>query len=238
MAKLIGLFQFSGKLGQTVGLKGANGENYVRILTKPTNKSSQAQVDSRVKMTLAGLLSKLTSQDLIIGMGNTTRNRRNRFTSNIARGASVTTDATDGTVRAQLAPEDLIFSEGRLLEIPEGLSTTYNGTSLSVNFNGDLPEGTAALLVIGAFSNGNEYIKIDGALITDSQKNISIPGGAEAVNVYAIPIVRAENVSNTTYQRVVEDIDASNDYAAVASAALAGNLYYGASVYQNRVTPA
>lgn len=237
MAKLLGIFQFSGKLGQTVGLKGANGENYVRVNVKPTNKNSQAQINQRVKMTLAGLLSKLTPADLIIGMGTTTRNRRNRYTSNIARMATATTQQ-DGSYRAVLAPEDLVFSEGRVVEVPTGLSTTYNGSSLSVNFSGTLPEGTAALLVIGAFSKAEEYIQIDGTLITPTQLSSSITGQGDAVNVYVVPVVRADGASSVSYQRAVDDITTTNDYAAAARAAAAGSLMYGSSTYNGRVTNA
>ena len=234
MAKLLGPFQFSGKLGQTVGMKGANGENYVRVKVNPTNKKSQLQVDRRVKFALAGLLSKLTDQALIIGMGNTTRDRRNNFTSNIARMATTRTES-DGTIRALLKPAELLFSEGRLIEVPETLSTTFNGTSLSVAFSGTLPEDMAGLLVIGVFSENNYYTKVDGLLITPDALTGNIPGNGDAVNVYVIPVVRAANASSTAYQRAVEDIATSNDYAAAARGALAGSLYYGSSVFQSRV---
>lgn len=237
MAKLLGLFQFSGKLGQTVGMKGANGENYVRVKVNPTNKKTQHQTDQRVKLALAGLLSKLTDQSLIIGMGTTTRNRRNRFTSNIARMATTQTD-NDGTIRALLSPDELIFSEGRMIEIPDTLSTTFNGTSLSVAFSGTFPDDMAGLLVIGVFSEDNFYTKIDGLLITPDALTGNIAGTGDAVNVYVIPVVRATSASSIAYQRAVEDIATSNDYAAAARGALAGSLYYGSSVFQSRVTSA
>lgn len=235
MAKLLGIFQFSGKLGQTVGLKGANGENYVRVNVKPTNKNSGAQVDQRVKMSLAGLISKLTAPDLIIGMGSTTRDRRNRFTGTIARNAEATTNS-EGAAIAKLAPEKLIFSDGRLLPVPSELSTTFNGTALSVNYAGTYDENTAGYLVIGAFSDGDEYVRIDGTLLTPTETSGSIEGTGTGVNVYVIPIVRADGATNISYQRAVEDLATSNDYAAATRGVAAGSLVYGASVYAGRRT--
>lgn len=234
MGKITGMLQYVGKVGNTVGMKGSDGENYVRINVKPANPKSQAQVDQRVKMALAGLLSKLTDRNLIIGMGNTTRRRRTNFTSLITRMA--TTQEVDGVVRALLAPEDLIFSEGRVIPVDtENLSTTFNGSKLQVTYGQTaLPTDIAAYLIIGAFSKGEEYIQIDGAVITNTTLSVDIPGQGEAVNVYVVPITRADGATSTSYERAVIDIETSNDYAAVARGAVAGSLYYGGSAYLGR----
>lgn len=237
MAKLLGVFQFSGKLGQVVGLKGADGENYVRINVKPTNKNSADQVDTRVKMTLAGLISKLTDPNLIVGMGNTARKRRNNFTGNIARNAEATTNS-EGNAIAKLAPEKLIFSDGRMIAIPSTLSTTYDGRALSANYPGTFDDDTAAYLVIGAFSKKEEYIRIDGVLLTPEQPSGQIIGDGDAVNVYVIPVVRADGASQVSYQRAIDDLATTNDYAAATRGVVAGSLTYGASIFKGRVEQA
>lgn len=234
MGKITGMLQFVGKVGNTVGMKGANGENYIRINVKPANPKSQAQVEQRVKMALAGLLSKLTDRNLIIGLGNTNRRRRTNFTSLITRTATI--EEIDGEMRALLAPEDLTFSEGRVIPVDtEHLSTTFDGNKLQVTYNQTaLPTDIAAYLIIGVFSKGEKYLQIDGAVITNTTRNVDIIGTAEAVNVYVVPITRADSATSTSYERAVIDIETSNDYAAVARGAAAGSLYYGGSTYLGR----
>lgn len=111
MGKLEGIFQFSGRLGQTVGMKGADGKNYVRIRVKPNNPKSDAQIDQRSKVNLMGRMSQVTPYEVILGMGSTKRMRRNEFNKNLVKVATIDRSAP-GTIVAQIAPADVIFSKG------------------------------------------------------------------------------------------------------------------------------
>lgn len=111
MAKLEGIFQFSGRLGQTVGMKGADGKNYVRTRVTPSNPKSDAQVDQRSKVNLMGRMSQVTPYEVILGMGSTKRMRRNEFNKNLVKVAIIDRSAP-GTIVAQIAPADVIFSKG------------------------------------------------------------------------------------------------------------------------------
>lgn len=111
MAKLVGIFQFNGKLGETVGMKGADGQNYVRTRVTPLNPKTELQTDQRAKVNLMGRMSQVTPAEVILGMGSTKRIRRSNFNKNLLDVATIDRSAP-GTIVAKVAPEDVIFSKG------------------------------------------------------------------------------------------------------------------------------
>lgn len=58
MGKQLGVIQYSGKLGQVVGMKKANGQRYnnVRERVTPSNPQSNAQADQRMKLNVANMM--------------------------------------------------------------------------------------------------------------------------------------------------------------------------------------
>lgn len=235
MATQISAIQISGKLGEVVGIKGYDGKNFARIKVTPANPKSDNQVKQRVKMSLAGLFSKLTPAELLIGMGSSKRKRRTRFTSNIARKAVITT-ANDETI-AKLDPADLVFSEGIYAPAPT-LNVVYDGSTATIN-SAAFPEGVSAVLVVGVFTDPENgiYRAVQGGVITDHEQPLVMNGVGGQVNIYEIPIVRAEGATTVTYERAIERIAADNSYSAVAAMAQAGALDYAQSSFVGAITP-
>ena len=229
MSKQISALQVSGKVGEVVGMKGFNGENYMRIAKKPSNPNTPKQVQQRSKLVLAGLMSKMTPSELLIGMSSTKRLRRSRYTSAIIRNAIIGTNAK-GDVVANLDPTKLVFSEGRFVEV-SGLTPTYNGTALSVAYTGTLPEDMASILVIGVIAKNGEYRVVDGDLITKDHTTAVINGTGDTANVYYVPIMRAAGASNVAYANAVAQLATTNDYSVAAEASQAGILDYAASLF-------
>lgn len=241
MGKINSTFSFTGKVGEAVGMKGMNGETYVRKNFIPANPKTTSQVDQRVKMSLAGMLSKITPSSLIVGLGSSKRNRRSMFTSNIARNAEVTSNVKDGekTTLAKLDPSKLIFSDGIFKPVP-ALTTSYDGKNLTVTAQTAPADDVSAILVIGVFADldNGTYISVNGGIVTNTDP-INIPGEGSSVNVYTVPLAQAEGESNVTYQRIIDRI-AENpyDYAAAAQARESGNLLYAGSKFVSTVNKA
>lgn len=234
MAKFNSAISFTGKLGQIVGMKGMDGETYARMRTKPSNPKTTAQVDQRVKMALAGMLSKITPSSLLVGLDTSKRKRRTKYTSIIARAAQVT--STDKGVMAKLPPKELLFSDGVTLDMPK-LKATYDGKKLTVSLEDgeSFTEDVAAALIIGVFADldNGEYISVNGAILSDDDTSVQIAGWGGAVNVYAVPLGRAEGASYVSYKRVIDRIvETPYDYAALATIDNGQTLRYGRSKFE------
>lgn len=237
MAKITGILQFSGKLGQAVGMKGAKGENYARVNVKPANPQTEDQVKQRVKMSLAGQMSKMTAADLIMGLGASKRDRRSAFTANIARNAVNTSDGQGG-IMAKINPADVIFSEGIYCPV-ENVTVTYDGTAVTAAFSGtNLPNDVAGYLVIATIADSQGRVRqIDGDMITDTHRTAVINGAGASANVYYVPVVRNAGADNATYEHAVQRLNADNNYATAAKLSSKGSLSYAASKFDNNYTP-
>lgn len=237
MAKITGILQFSGKLGQAVGMKGAKGENYARVNVKPANPQTEDQVKQRVKMSLAGQMSKMTPADLIMGLGASKRDRRSAFTANIARNAVNTSDGQGG-IMAKINPADVLFSEGVYCPV-ENVTVTYDGTAVTAAFGGtNLPDGVAGYLVIATIADNEGRVRqIDGDMITDSHRTAVINGAGASANVYYVPVVRNAGADNATYEHAVQRLNADNNYSTVAKLSSKGSLSYAASEFDDNYTP-
>lgn len=239
MAKFNSAITFTGKLGQIVGMKGMDGETYARMRTKPSNPKTVAQVDQRVKMSLAGMLSKITPSSLLVGLNTSKRKRRSMYTSIIARAAQVTAN-NEGRI-AKLPPEELVFSDGVALDAPK-LKAEYDGKKLTVSIESgeSFTDDVAAALVIGVFAdlNNGEYISVNGAILSDDDTSVQISGTGNSVNVYTVPLGRAEGATYVSYKRVIDRIvEAPYDYAALAAIDNGQALRYGKSEFQFTKSP-
>lgn len=237
MAKITGILQFSGKLGQAVGMKGAKGENYARVNVKPANPQTEDQVKQRVKMSLAGQMSKMTPADLIIGLGASKRDRRSAFIANIARNAVNTSDGQGG-IMAKINPANVIFSEGVYTPV-ENVTVTYDGNAVTAAFGGtNLPDGVAGYLVIATIADNEGRVRqIDGDMITDTHRTAVINGAGASANVYYVPVVRNAGTDNATYEHAVTRLNADNNYSTAAKLSSKGSLSYAASAFDNNYTP-
>ena len=81
MGKIVSVIQFTGRTGNLVGSKGQNGTVVLKNhQPNVTNRNTQEQVNARVKLALAGSLSKIVPADTIYGMtGDGNRGRRQRW---------------------------------------------------------------------------------------------------------------------------------------------------------------
>lgn len=241
MAKQKSTFQFSGKIGTIVGMKGANGESYIREYVKPANPKSTAQTAQRVKMSLAGQLSKLTAQSVIYGMGTTPRKRRPAFVSNIVRRADATTSG--GQAIAKINPADLIFSDGVNQPLSLTGATTLESGTFRVAYDRtpfiDNDDLATILVVATPFSSDDKVTAVlSGLMVRDSEVDVRIlvPAGTVEVAWYYIPIFRAEGVDSTSYQRDVDYVQADHTIAAVVNISERGSVEWRRSVYVGRVS--
>lgn len=239
MGKIEGIFQFTGKIGQVVGMKGKDGQNYSRVMLKPANPKTAAQTDQRVKMSLAGQMSKLVPQALLVGMANDKRMRRSNFTGNIARNAVVTT--VNDQRAAKIDPALVLFSDGAAAAIPAIPLTVTPGTQeLTVEAaSGVFSGNVVSLIAIAAYADANGVVEHISSitLTSDATRNsISAPAGWNRANVYYIPVEMAEGTDNVSYQRVVNMLAQDSSYQALATISATGSIVYRRSRYLNTYT--
>lgn len=241
MAKQKSTFQFSGKIGTIVGMKGANGESYIREYVKPANPKSTKQTEQRLKMSLAGQLSKMTAQTVIYGMGTTPRKRRPAFVSNIVRKAVTTTSA--GQAIAKINPADVLFSDG--VNQPINYAGTPSTQNHVVTFPFDAQVFTnnpdlAAIVFVAASLSTDEKVTavLSGVMVREDQVGVNLlaPVDSDEVAWYYIPVFRAEGVDSTSYQRDVDYIKDDHTIAAIVNISERGSVVWRRSVYVGRVS--
>ena len=241
MAKQKSTFQFSGKIGTIVGMKGANGESYIREYVKPANPKSTKQTEQRVKMTLAGLMSKLTAQSVIYGMGTTPRKRRPSFVSNIVRKAEVTTSG--GQAIAKINPADIIFSDGVNTPVVMTSTPTLQNQHLVVARDTDVfnnnPDLAAVVFVVVSFSSGDVATAVgSGTMVREDVNTVDVlcPADTIEVAVYTIPVFRRDGVDSTSYQRDLDYIKADHTIGAIVNISERGSVEWRRSIYVGRVS--
>lgn len=235
MGKQLGIYRFGGKVGQAVGMKGEGGDVYLREHVIPKNPNTPGQIDARVKMSLAGQLSKITPKSAIFGMGATARKRRANFTGNIARNAE--TGTVDGVTTARLAPADLKFSEGVGRDLSSVLTAAFANNTLTVTAS-EMPEGIDAIVVVGVFSQNRtgDYNAVDVKTITRTNLEVTMSSTQQVANVYYIPVLQSEGASRASYERAIANIEATNSYATQAEVLTSGVFDYAESQYLQSVS--
>lgn len=240
MAKQFSTFQFVGKVGTLVGMKGKNGSAYIRTLVTPSNPKTAAQTDQRVKMSLAGQMSKLTPQALLVGMSNDKRMRRPNFTGNIARNAVVTT--VNNQRAAKIDPALVLFSDGTAAPLTERPTVNTRPDSIAVEVATTVFDntGVVSVIAVAAFADANgRVVNINSGTITENQTTarIAAPDGYSRVNVYYIPVMMAEGTDNVSYQRVINMLQQDASYQALATISATGSIVYRRSVFLSTYTP-
>lgn len=109
MGKAVGLIGgISGKVGNVVYYY-RNGVQVARVyVPNPGNPKSQGQTAQRLKMALAGRLSKVVPDAAIEGFDGSKSERRSSFTSNVLLNSTVENG------RASILYQSMLFSEGSL----------------------------------------------------------------------------------------------------------------------------
>lgn len=242
MGKIRGIFQFTGKVGEAVGMKGDDGLYYARVRVRDiANPNTKAQQDQRTVVSLAGKLSALTDRAIITGMkGSNARKRRAAFMANIINNANVTT--VDGVNTAKLDPAKLILSEGAQTDLPTA-TITMSGSVISV-VPSQWPENedlAAVVYVAYGYDANNEYVDCQHRSVnagTELAQIIVMGKTVVGANVYAIPVLRNPVAGSTKYNEALMALEANAEYAVTSGGTNGSALTYGQSSFLSEVTPA
>lgn len=223
-------FTFTGKVGNVVGAKGPNGKTIVRPHTSPSQPNTKKQVEVRTKLALAGLLSKITPQDAIVGLNGSRRQRRNRFMRLNINEALI--DPNADQVKAYIPMNKLTFSEGNMLAIPAAaLSATKGADSTAFKaVLSNFPEDIDLVQVIFVGSRDNVYVTVQSQIASPDNAEVTFNSLADQGNFYLVPITAADGVDNVTYGNVVDRIE-NGDYSAFADRDLNTALKMNQSIY-------
>ena len=194
MAKLNGgvLSKGSGRLGGHE-LAVSNGQQIIReYQPNVANPRTSLQKAQRAKIVLAGKLSQITPDAVIIGLAENRRDRRSEYTRTIIKNARV--QEVSGEYTAVLLPGELVFSKGAEAG---GASAVINevsaaGTVVTPSWGNNVD---AVMVVAVQYDTTSEkYHYINYMVATESGKAVTIPTSGAAngvsVNVYIIPLVR------------------------------------------------
>lgn len=216
MAKFDSIIKFTGNLDGMVGMKGANGQTYIRKNVKPADPKTESQVETRTKVSLAGQISKLTPASAIVGLGGGKRERRNRFMKLMLKNMTVQDSSDGGNKVASLTPEALIFSEGR--DFPINLQiTSATGTARGIVAKITQEEATRiqnagieSIIFVFVWSDEDFYRYIDvkskvvSTLVGEGATSLSL---FEKCNVYAIPVMPVDGGARADYLAGVERME-------------------------------
>lgn len=235
MAKIQGIFQFHGKIGEAVGMKGDDGLNYARVrVRKVANPNTEAQQNTRTIASLAGKISSITSSEIIRGMrGSNKRQRRSSFTKNIMLKAKTVKDITTGEITASLAPADLLLAEGQTMALPTMTPTLASGVVSVAHANWPADLAAVVLVAYGATAEDN-YVECRHVVVLPSDQSpatIGMSKNIEAATVYAIPVSRAEGASRTSYESALEALETDREFAVTSNASSASALGYNKSEF-------
>lgn len=222
MAKNVGLIGgVSGKVGNVVYAT-VNGVQTVRVYQPNVfNPKSVAQTAQRAKMSLAGRLSSLLTNEMLQGINAPSRrNRRARFVSKVIRAATFNDSVGNGFAKVQ--PDALVFSEGSVtpFERTTTLAVAQGSTNRVVNVSVTIaasasdaefrPAGYGERIIVLAIDNSTS--QYDVAVMADA---VLPAAGASATTripmysglgwadheffVYVVPYVDTAIVSPSDY---------------------------------------
>lgn len=216
MAKFDSIIKFTGNLDDMVGMKGANGQTYIRKNVKPTDPKTASQIETRTKVSLAGQISKLTPPSAIVGLGGSKRERRNRFMKLMLKNMSIQTN-NEGAKVAMLPPENLIFSEGREFPIAVQISAA-EGTARGIVVRVDSGEkariqtaGVESVIVICVWSDQHlvyHFMDVQSVSVENLGTNgVTSLSLLEKCNVYIIPVLPTDGGNRAEYLAGVERME-------------------------------
>lgn len=201
MGKISSVIEFTGRTGNLVGVKGQDGRVVLRVHQPHVrNANTPEQMASRAKVALAGSLSKLIPAEVIYGMtGSGKRGRRQRWLREIIK--RMTTTSADGAVKAILAPDDLILSEGGLSAGVTISAVTLADGSLTATVTFPEQVDRVVLVALYADSRSGGFLAMGTTTVsTSGEVTMAIPDAAfHVVNLYAIPIQTSSHFSGASY---------------------------------------
>lgn len=235
MGKFVGFIgTISGKIGTTVFTKGEKGLSYGRSYQPQVyNPKSVGQIDQRAKMNLVGRMSQVTPKALLTGMmGENNRQRRSAFNSGLLAVATIDR-SVPGKVVAQIAPEDVVFSEGgeQFHATAAAPTITASQVSIAITLTDSALAGAygerivVAIIDPSAKAGYSQVYYTDSVLDNTTAKtiNIALPVNlvdSSLVSVYRIPFVlnsegvnyRTETLSNNGTDIIADLLASSANY--------------------------
>lgn len=194
MAKLIGgaLSKGSGRLGGHV-LAVSNGQQIIReYQPNVANPRTSMQKAQRAKVVLAGKLSQITPDAVIIGLAESKRDRRSEYTRTIIKNARV--QEVGGEYSAVLLPGELVFSKG---QEAGGVAATIGEVTADVvtvtpTWGNNVDAAMVVAVQYDATAERYHYINYAMATTSGTVVQVSLAGAGVqvGVNVYVIPLVR------------------------------------------------
>lgn len=209
MAKSFGgaLSKFSGRLGGNV-LSVSGGMQIIReYQPNVANPRTTLQRAQRARVVLAGKLSQITPDAVIIGLAQSKRDRRSEYTRTIIKRCRVQEE--NGEFSAVLLPGELTFSKGLTAGNVAFANVAVGSSSVSaaVGFSSDVD----AVMVVAVVYNATaeRYLYMNYGIATQNEETIEIAianmqAGA-SVNLYAIPLQRKTNAGGVTSGGVNND---------------------------------
>lgn len=244
MAKIVGFVGTgSGRVGNVVLSKGPNGltisRSYQPIVANPR---TDAQLNQRAKVNLAGRVSKLVTSQALTGlsMGSNKLNRT-EFLSNLIKSCVVTKVA--GVWTASVLPEKVVFSHGS--QTPSAtmgaIALTANTVTLPLtNVTADNQHGERVVVMVlnGDVDGYYKRCQFTDVIYTEGQKNIvlnlSVPlEKDEMVLVYRCPFSLTSRKRGAVTSPVYfdENILAQLEMTTSPNAAFGQSVYHGSKVF-------
>lgn len=220
MGKFVGFIgTISGKVGTTVFCKGEKGTSYGRAYQpQVANPKSALQLDQRAKMNLVGKMSQVTPKGLLVGMsGMSARSRRSVFTRILLNGATIDR-SVPGEIMAQLAPEDIVFSQGaEIIAASAGVPTvTATGLTIALTLTdaslaGRYGERVVVAIVDPSHKAGYSHVVYKDQIFNDTTaKTVSVSFGTTIVDqtlvcIYRLPFVLNDEGMSVVYQSLANN---------------------------------
>lgn len=220
MGKFVGFVgTISGKVGTTVFCKGEKGVSYGRAYQPQVNNPKTAlQLDQRAKMNLVGKMSQVTPKGLLVGMsGMSARSRRSVFTRILLNAATIDR-SVPGEILAQLAPEDIVFSQGAEIIAASAAVPAVTATGLTIaltltdsSLAGRYGERIVVALVDPSNKAGYSAVVYKDQLFSDTTaQTVSISFGTTIADqtlvcIYRLPFVLNDEGAAVVYQSLANN---------------------------------
>lgn len=216
------LGKFRGKVGATVFRTEAGiGQIASEYNPNPKNPRTMLQTQQRVKMSLAGQISKSIPASFLVGLDANNRKARSMFVSNILKNAEVGAGANAGEYKATIDPGKIVFSKGALVKLED---TGYTQDEVEIIWPSmKAPEGSdmVGLRIIALAGERGVYTQSykQDVVFTDGQApaNTSIVinelalGNQGVAAVYFIPLIKVESGNGTLYENLLGMINEVTD---------------------------
>ena len=244
MAKIVGFVGTgSGRVGNVVLSKGPNGltisRSYQPIVANPR---TDAQLNQRAKVNLAGRVSKLVPPQALTGlsMGSNKLNR-SEFLSSLIKSCVVTKVA--GVWTASVLPEKVVFSHGNQTPSATMGAIALTAKTVTLPLTDVTADGQHGERVVVMVMNGdvNGYYKrcqFTDVIYTEGQKNIvmnlAVPlEKDEMVLVYRCPfsLVSRKRGAVTSPVYFDENILAQLEMTTSPNATFGKSIYHGSAVF-------